>query len=463
MKRIQFLNFSISLCLLVSLTGCTTKTQRQYQKIRAGDISGQELYHLIQEFDETHSDFVSSKLDLAVYHLVSGNYSKSHSYLEKCEKLINGGSAISNDEKALLFASLSAVNLIDSKIDEAWEYAKKSYGIPKSGKRYGFLCGRILVAMEKEDEAKKYFDECYSLFPDAIDAESARAYMYLLAKNEDYDKARKILEIYIDKGTFFSGLGLFASGVYEKCGDLEKSIYSAFLDYEYHSCFGHGDDGQFAANLNTLEEKYRENGISMDEKAKNAIKQLKSLYSQSLIASPASDFYVSQYVHLREKIRCRTFDFDDYKSFISLEKYFNQFPCYYWILMNLVPQFETSNVDALVLTLCEKIISLAPSSVFTPSCRALIGKSQGLSEAESGKLRISEEIQNAVYMFVQTGQTKYLDEVYDFLSLPDCTYVYDGVMLLKGFMDNKFLFDEFASKEKNEKGRLKERLAFILS
>ncbi len=355
------------------------------------------------------------------------------------------------------------MNLISSKIDVAWDYAQKSYSVPKSGKHYGYLCGRILVAMEKNEDALKYFDECYSLFPDAIDPESARAYMYLLAKNENYIKAKEILEIYIDKGSFFAGLGLYASGVYEKCGDLAKSIYSAFLDYEYHSCFGKADDKRFVANLNTLEEKYKEKGIELDDDGKNALRQLKSLYGTSPIASPATDYYVSQYIRLREKIRCETFDFEDYKNFVSLEKYFNQFPSYYWLLMNLVPQFESSNVQGLVLGLCEKIINLNSDSVFVPSCRSIMGRSAGLSDEECKALRLTEEIQNAVYLFARTGKTEYLDEVYAFLSLPDCTYVYDGVMLLKDFVADKNLADAFVSRAKTASGRLKERLNFILS
>ena len=457
-------SLSIFLWLLLSLAGCSNQTQKEYQKLTASGVSSQEAYSALVEFDESHPDFFSSKLDLAVLYLASARYPECRSYLEKAESLMKKGSRVTNEQKALLLASLAAMKLLESDIEEAWNYASSSWAVPKAGKRYGYLCGRILTAMEKKDDALKYFDECYALFPDAIDSEAARAYMYLLSLNKNYDKAREILEIYIEKGDFFPGLGLYSSGVYEKCGDFEKSIYQAFLDYEYHACFGNADDSRFLANLETLEEKYTENGIKLDEKAEAALVQLKALYGTVPSVTPASDYYVAQYVLFRQKIRSGSFDASDFRKFVSLENYFNQFPCYYWLLTKLVPRFEDPEyVQDIVAGLCEKIIMLDPSSIFVPDCRKTLGKTAGLTEKECEKLRLSEEIEDSVFRFVRTGKEEYLEEVYSFLTLPDCTYVYEGVMLLRNSIVNKKLLKEFTAKVINADGRLKDRLTFILS
>ena len=306
--------------LLLVLTGCSNRVQQEYLKIKKAESENKSIPNAILLFDESHPDFFNSKLDLGVYYLVSGNYLESKYFLEKAEGLLP--SDVSLEDKALLYGSISAIRLIEAEFDEAWSYAKKAYDVPKAGKYYGYICGRILVAQNKEDEALRYFNECYDAKLAAIDAESARAYMYLLAKTENFQKAKDILEIYIENGNYFAGLGIFASNIYEKCGDIEKSIYMAFLDYEYQSCFMNLDDNKFLLNLDRLDADFRAKNIALNDASRKAIAQIKSLYGDSSLASPASDFYVSKYILCREKIRGKTFDIKDYETYISLEKYF---------------------------------------------------------------------------------------------------------------------------------------------
>ena len=449
------------LLLIIMLISCSKNEYNEYEKIDKN--GGNEKYIVdLNSFDSEHPEFFDSKLDLGIIFLARQDYISAAYYLNKAEILLDSGSKVENEKKALLYASVAALKLLESNLDEAWKYALKAYNIPKSGKAYANLCGRISLAFNNESEAMKYFDESYSDNSDLWDAESARAYMYLLAKNEDYKKALELCEIYLESGNFFSGLGVFASGLYEKNEIFDKAVFYAFLDYEYMSCFRPTDNIKFLQNLDRMSEELQKQGIVLSKEAENAIQQLKSLYSESALCAASSDFYISKYILCLEKLRTKTFTFQDYEVYISLEKYFKNFPSYYWNLMNVIPKNDP-NREALITKSCEKLIMLSSNSVFVPYCREILSAYSGISKEESKKLRLSSEIMNDAFLFIRTGDTKYLEEVYSFLTISDCSYLYDGVTLLRNSMVNEKHRAEFESKKQSAKGRLKDRLIYILS
>lgn len=160
------------------------------------------------------------------------------------------------------------------------------------------MAGRVLTALDRKEEALKYFEKTYKEYPNLITGEEIRSYMYLSGESKNYKKALELLELYFEKGEFFSGLGLFASGVYEKNDLFIKSIFSAFLDYEYQSCFGNSDDKKFIQNLNDLRTKLvAEEG---KEAAINAIDYIISLYLDTDVKEMDLDFFPFQYIKLKK-------------------------------------------------------------------------------------------------------------------------------------------------------------------
>ncbi|MDR3191865.1 MAG: hypothetical protein LBT87_02235 [Treponema sp.] len=268
--------------------------------------------------------------------------------------------------------SLARMSLIRGEYAQALEYAEKTIALDRE-ERPGplFLKGHILIAREEDEKALDFFTGLFSTRRDDAGAEDIRAYMYLLARAGRAAEAAEMTDLFFERGSYFPGLGFFASSVYESAGETDKAVLAAFLDYEYHSGFSGADDGSFLRNIGTLEERLEARSLEEGESAGNAAKAarplelLRSLYDPQtgVPADYEAPFFTGDYIVCKKKIREGSFTEADFSRYLSLEPYFRSFPSYYWnlwrgaLLVNEKPPSE-------YLAALEKVIALDREGIY---------------------------------------------------------------------------------------------------
>ena len=436
--------------------GCAGKKSGEYAALKNSGLTGDALYGKLIAFDKEHPVSFDSKLDLASYYFISGNHGEAWKYALKAEGLLVSVKSVVPQKRALLFALLSALYAADEDADKARAYAKKAYEVPESGAEYGYLYAKMQLLHGAESEALALFDKTYSRYPDRIAPDELRSYMYLLADAGEFQKCAELLEPYFETGGFFPGLGLFASTVYEKLGDTEKAVLCAFLDYEY-AANGNASADAFSANLQSVEALLPSGGSS------EALESIKALFDTRLEAkAPSSPFFISDYVYCKAKLLRNDFSPADFSALLQLEKYFSRFPSYYWTVWKAVRVLELEKSNEWLRVL-EKTITLTPSSFYATLAREALASCIGIETKNAAALLMPQEVKAALEAFASTADEGRLFPLYALLDLPDCSYVYAGVQMVKTAASEPIVRAALVKKFDRSSGRLKDRLAFILS
>ncbi|MBC6714053.1 lipopolysaccharide assembly protein LapB [Treponema sp. Marseille-Q3903] len=452
--------FSVLFLFTFLFLGCSSENMKSYKQIKQSHKNLESMYQDVYLYDLENPDFFESKLDLARYYILVGSYNQSWPYLVRAESIAKKSpKQVSKENEAALYGCYATLYLMNNEVETAYSYVEKACAVPKYGIIYGYLAGRILTTLERNEEALKYFDETYKKYPNLITGEEIRSYMYLLGESKNYKKAQELLELYFEKGEFFSGLGLFASGVYEKNNLFVESIFSAFLDYEYQSCFGNADDKRFVQNLNELRNKLVSE--SKDEESINAVDYMLSLYLGTDVEEPKIDFFPFEYIKLKKTAKNRAWSNKEFNEYMALEKYFKNFPCYYWNLWTMLPKVQAGDLSNWKVIL-EKIIMLGNSDYYDSS-RVILGKLCGLNDSDASKILLPQEVQRLILIYINDSDKRALEYIYSLLNLPDCDYVIQGTQVIKQNIDNKTLSQALYEKSLTASGRLKERINYILS
>ena len=438
------------------VSGCPAKKADAYAAIKNSDLAGNALYEKLVAFEKEHPEHFESKLDLGSYCFMSENYGDAWKYLLKAESLLASAKGISDRHKALLCALLSALYAADGDEARAAEYAKKAYETPECGSEYGYLYAKIRLSEDDKSEALTLFDKTYALYPERIAADELRAYMYLLADAGQFQKCGELLERCFESGGFFPGLGVFASGVYEKIGDTEKAVLCAFLDYEY-AADGKEKDDAFLTNLQSVEALLPDGGDSP------ALEGVRALFDMKReVPVPASSFFVSDYIRLKAKLLRGEVSSGDLSSLLQLERYFSRFPSYYWSVWLAARSLQRDGLNDWIPVL-EKTIALAPSSSYASRAKSELASCIGLPAGDAESVLVPTEVKAAIDGFMSTGDDGKLSPLYALLNLPDCAYVYAGVEIAKRSAEDPIIHAAFMKKKLHSSGRLKDRLSFIVS
>jgi tetratricopeptide (TPR) repeat protein len=266
-----------------------------------------------------------------------------------------------------MYGFLAEIALTEGEYSLAGEYAEqaKASGAELS-RRYNYFKAHILLAENKNEEALELFDTFYRVQPDLMAPKDIRAYMYLLAQAERNTEAAVIVDLFLKTGSFFTGLGVFASSVYEAAGEFQKSIYAAFLEYEYYAAYKASDPLVFLNNVTTLEGHFARQG-TLEETQRRAIQFIRGAFDPS-VSSPAlgnTPFFVEEYISVKNKIRDASVTLADFNRFLQLESYFSQFPVYYWNVWQAVLILDQgkSNEEKFVPVL-QKIITLDKNGIY---------------------------------------------------------------------------------------------------
>lgn len=376
------LTATIPLLVIVFLGCAQTAMNKEYEHIKNSSLSGKELLNALTEFELHNTSHFSSKIDLANYYMLNFDYDVAKQYLIRAESIISKAPKTEEGEKliSILYGSLAHINLYQGDYAKADEYAQKAVNSHKTyGKVYKFTQAHILLAQNKKDKALDLFKSLFSTQENDANTDDLRAYMYLLADNNETQECIKILEQYFASGNYFSGLGLFASSIYEDFGDIDKSIFSAYLDYEFTADYEEPNKDNLLNNLDVLESQLM--GTEHFEEAHRAIVLIRSLYDStittSIIEQPA--FFPVEYIFLKKKIRDKKITESDFNQLLLLEQYFLRFQSYYWnvwqAIILLTPESKSNFLPVL-----DKIINLNKSNTYANLAWKEITDVMGFSE-----------------------------------------------------------------------------------
>jgi tetratricopeptide (TPR) repeat protein len=277
--------------------------------------------------------------------------------------------------------SLARMDLVRGDYGRALEYTERAIALDGEERpALLFLKGHILIAGEENEKALEFLAGLFKTRREEAGPEDIRAYMYLLARAGRAAEAAEMADLFFEKGVYFPGLGLFASSVYESCGETGKAVLAAFLDYEYQSGFRE-DDGTFLRNIGNLEEKLgREGPGGRDGKAAQSLGLLRSLYEpETGLPAYEGSFFAGDYILCKKKILEGSLTEADFDRYLSLEPYFRVFPSYYWnlwqgaLLINGKPPAE-------YLAALEKVIALDREGIYAKSAWGELTRFLGFEE-----------------------------------------------------------------------------------
>ena len=442
---------------------CAKKQSSQYDQIISSKLTGQDLLQELVSFELNNTSHFSSKLDLANYYMLVGDYQKAEDYLIRAESVKKNAPSGKEGKKqlAIMYGFRAQIDFYKESFKSAEKYIQKSIKADSAiGEKYKYLSAQILMKKNQMDDALALFDETYAKLPDEITPEDEKAYMLLLNSKDRNEDCKVILEKFFEDGSYYPGLGMFASTVYEKNHDFGKSILSAYLDLEYNGCFNEFNNVAMTASLDSISEALKQKYPDADPDY--VIYVLKTRYlSFKPSFSKQIDFFPFKYIELQNKIDEEKFTSNDITDFIALEKYFNLYPSYYWYSWKGFKQVSSTN-DTEYIPLLEKIILLGRGNIYIDKARKELGRMKGLSENLSESILLPEEIVQYLDLFGQTGEESFLEPLFTLLSLPENEYEISCMAILKSSLNIPGLLKVVNAKRDNSTGRLFERLDFIL-
>lgn len=450
---------TILLFTLLFFTACEKK--QTFSPNQSTNMTGTELLSQLIKFEKEHTDDFCSKVDLANYFITTGDYATSDDYLTRAESIINKcpSGKKGKEYKTLLYGMKAHILLYQGNPEQALKYADLAIEQDKKKNiHYNYIKGHIYLSQNNNSKALEIFDDTYQKVPDQLLAEDERAYMYLLADANRIEEAKNILEKYFENGTYFYGLGLFASSIYEELKDFDKSLLSAFLDYEYNSCFSDFDVHSFFDNLDKIVSTYSSAQDLFS--IQHTVQFLKSIYDKSITVDYESDFFVADYIKYIKKIQDNTFNSFDVDGFLKLENNYSSFPSYYWNAWNGFINIDPTQKNTYA-PLLNKIILLGANN-YTKAARNELGKLAGLTGEDCSKILLAQEVDSLLSQYTMNNDTNLLIPIYELLSLPDNLYELNAVSIIKQYTYNVALRKELEKRIYDSDGRLKERLSYIL-
>jgi tetratricopeptide (TPR) repeat protein len=376
--RCLFILFAV-----ISACSCESYKNRRmntaYEQIRASGKTGQELFETLTEFERNNPEHFSSKVDLGGVFFLQGNNERAKDYFFRALAVLRnaGSDAESKQNTVIMYGSLARIALAEGDYGEAAGYAEQAAALEKDENgQYVLLKGHILVAQGKNEEALSLFDRLYPSAGDNMTPLDLRAYMYLLARTERTEECAALVDRYFDgERPYFEGLGIFASGVFEKAGQTKKAILCAFLEYEYYSSYKTADNAQYLKNIDAVEKQLAQKGTL--EEGRYAINLLRSLYGRGsagasydnsktlseLLREEEDRFFIEDYVIIKDRINKNAAGISDFHRLLQLEPHFSQFPLYYWNVWQLVPKFAPTARQYYSRAL-ERIIALDKNGVY---------------------------------------------------------------------------------------------------
>lgn len=427
--------------LLCTFAMAFVAANEEYSKLKEGAKSKTELLQKITEYENNHSKELEPKSDLALLYLSDGNYDKAEDYLKAGEKLIKKAKSPPEPFYVAQLYYTYGRFYYESKnnLQNAKKYADMAFAIEKEGEQFGYLKALIAAEMQNAEEAYEVFNLMYEKYPEKADGPSLTMFVQLAVFYEDFEKAGSLLDDFFEKHTYLPKIALWASQVYEKAGNLEKSIYCAYLVHEFASCYDSSRNEVFFSNLKNMQK------IAVAENRAEtlaAINNLLVLFEEPAVEKDSSseevfvaeqkettdekelDFIPFNYVQIKKKINNGTLNQDDVIKLTSYENNFKELPAYYWLLAQAVKQVSAEGDYAAAMSRIGYLSTVVDmgTSEYEKKSREEICDMCSIKEEDRGRFLSSREIIELCASYYEEKDQKKVDRILDSVSLTQSIY-----------------------------------------
>ena len=259
-------------------------------------------------------------------------------------------------------------------------------------------------------------------------------------------------------GSWFQGMGLAESGLYESSGDYAGAVAAAYKELTW--AYGKGlikKEEREQGILNLLDANNDEAVITA---AKAVLAFARGQWAQASAAlSPLFDELEEPDGFGRWMILVCALEKDreDKRAaaaYKAIRARYVQQPEYWY-------RGARAFSGILAAEYAENCINLSPQGPFTGECRRILASFAGLKNEDGASLKTKTEIEEIISKSVNTGNPQMLDSLFPLIGLPDNPYTVYAVGALRSLSSVPKYRDFFNGQAAASKGRLAERLSYI--
>ena len=468
MNRGKFLRLCCGLLLLWACSGSQAAFQSEYEALRKSS-SGAALFGSLLALDQKYPRQLALKVDIGRSLLEAGELERASIYLKSGEELASR----SKDKrlKALLYAALAEHSFRRGQYQEAIDFADKALANPPHQPAGALLArARAYQATGETQEALEDYARGWSSDRGVMSPEDFRSYATLLIAAEKYVEALEVYDEYQARFLFEPGIGLTESLLYEKLGRIEESIVAAYKELEYQRYRGGVAEALVRDNLAKLSRKLEDRQWNPEGQGRELVEALQR-YARGAWAEaaraleqpgPALEQPFGRYLLLSARLETGQASDADFREYGALELYLKSLPAYYYHLWRGM-RSAGGEPPAAARPVLEKCILLAPNTPFALESRRALGRLIGLAPADGEKLLLGPELEAIGRRLAEGESLDRLEPVLELLATADNEYQMLAVLMLKQLKSREQVRVFLAEHARTATGRLKERLAFVLS
>jgi tetratricopeptide (TPR) repeat protein len=458
-KKNGFYIFIVVLALLVSCGDDSAFTSAFNQAMQ--EKSGRELFDVLIGIDQQYPDRLALKVNLGALMLQTGELEAARVYLQRAEQLVGGNG--DKKLKAMLYENLAQLALMDKNFDEVLSYADKALAEGDAG-GISFLKGKVLYFQGKKDEALEAMDSGWPKIGDNVAQDELELYLDLLIDKGRNDDALGVLDEYLKRYGYKTGISNTGSVVAQRAGKQGESILYAFMDLEYGRECGRIDAAKTEQLLFELKKV-----TGLGDKEQSLIDGLllytKREWNTALDELEKNEWkhHLYQFVKTICEIESGTVSKSEVESFLKLEGYYRSFPAYYYYVWRGMKAEGIDYTIVEVRTILEKEILIAKGTEYEKPTRRELGRLIGLSETDADKILIGPELDEIYGGVLKSGNIKELAKVLPMFELPENVYSMAAEFGLKDMVKRNDAVKAYVEElVKSAGGAVKERLARVL-
>jgi len=464
------LPISLLLLCIVAAATLSCSGDAAFKKAYAAIDRSRGIEKLISDLvrvDQEFPDRFQLKHEIGMLCLQKGDPGSAAPYLQRAYAL--AGNRIKGPEKATLCGGLAIVSYSRGDYSNAVEYGRKALSVKTDeAAPFGFITGRALLAEGKHKEAMEYFDDAWASARASMSMEDYRAYARSLESAGRHADLVTVLDSYEASYPYEPGLGLMQSAAYERLGDLDAAVLSAFKEAEYGNAYGASKPADIQNNLAALGRKLDDKTFNPAGKGKTALEAVIAFARRDWTAAARlfkkrnGTGAFENYLFLSSLIEMTRATPADMDAYAALLPHLRSLPPYFYRLylgLRVIPN-QSSDRMADVL---ESAINLAPRSESSGSYRKELAVALGLTRAESARLLTRAELSAAADKAAGTGESALLEPLVATLELKDNRTTLFAVGILRAFARDARHRSFIIDKSRTAAGRTKERLAYILA
>ncbi len=457
------------LCIVAAVT-LSCAGDAAFKKAYAAVDRSRGMEKLISDLvriDQEFPDRFQLKHEIGMLCLQKGDPGSAAPYLQRAYVL--AGNRIKGPEKATLYGGLAIVSYSRGDYSNAAEYGRKALSVKiEEAAPFGFITGRALLAEGRQKEALGYFDTAWAVAKASMSMEDYRAYARSLESAGRYADLVVLLDSYEASYPYEPGFGLMQSAAYERLGDFDAAVLSAFKEVEYGNAYGASKSADIQSNLAALGRKLDDKTFNPAGKGKTVLEAVTAFARQDWIAAARlfekrnGTGSFERYLFLSSLIEMKHAAPADVESYVDLLPHLRSLPPYFYRLYLGLKGLPSQSSDRIADVL-ETAINLAPRSESSIGYRKELAVVLGLSHAESPRVLTRAELSAAADKAAQTGESAFLEPLVATLELKDNRTTLFAVGILRAFAKDARYRSSIIDKSRTAGGRTKERLAYILA